>query len=275
MLSLSDLWVYNSAGAATQVDPTNSLVHICRRGDTSGTQFGANIHFFGSGCSKGSGVGSVATPDNLGTQANGEVWTGSAAQLADFVFAGSGTGDVRSCASATTIAPGDAVAYRIGYTSTDQAIVSGTGYRFIAVNGVAPTIWNIQRGAYDWLTEDTFNSNSTSLARNGSTNAAAIFNAINANLSNVNGLAGLNASSQNSAAPGDTTGAADTGLVTLGNGVLFGTNNAGGPTPANGWPAAIRGINTAGQGPNSPVSLTYPSSPVNNCNGAFQADPTG
>jgi hypothetical protein len=275
MLSLADLWVFDAAGNATQVDPTNSLVHICRRGDTSGTQFGANIHFFGSGCSKGGGVGSVAVPDNGGSQANGETWTGSAAQLADFVFAGAGTGDVRNCAAATAVAPGDAVAYRIGFTSTDQAIVSTTGFRFIAVNGVAPTIWNIQKGAYDWLTEDTFNSTTASLGRNGSTNAGTIFSAINTNLSNVNALAGLNAASQNSAAPGDTTGAADTGIVTLGNTVLFGPSNVGGPTPANGWPSAVRAIAHAGQGPNSTVSLTYPSQAVNNCNGAFISNPTG
>src|ERR1700742_69969 len=275
MTSLSDLWVFNSAGVATQVDPSGSTVHICRRGDTSGSQFATNIYFFGAGCSKGKGVGSVATPDNPGTQANGETWTGSSTQVGDFVFAGAGTGDVRSCV-ASAKDPGDTVNYRIGFTSTDQAIVAATGFRFIALNGDAPTIWNIQKGQYDWLTEDTFNSTTASLTRNGTSSASAnaIFNTLNTNLSNVNGLAGLNASSRNSAAPGDTTGAADTGIVTVGNSVLFGTSNPHGPS-APAWPGAIRAIATAGQGPNSPLTKTFPGGSLNNCNGSFQGDPTG
>jgi hypothetical protein len=274
MLSLSDLWVYDSAGNATQVDPSGSLVHICRRGDTSGSEFATNIYLFGAGCSKGNGVGSVALPDDLSTQAAGATWTGSATQSAAFVFAGAGTGDVRSCVAAAKD-PGDTVNYRIGFTSTDQAIVAGTGFRFVAVNGVAPTIWNIQKGAYDWLTEDTFNTTTASLTRNGTTNGGIIFTTVNNNLSNVNGLAGLNAASRNSAAPSDTTGAADTGIVTVGNSVLFGSGNVGGPTPANGWPAAVRAIATTGKGPNSPLTKIYPGQKLNNCNGSYQGDPTG
>jgi hypothetical protein len=283
MTSLSDLWVWNpSTNNAAQVDTTNSIVHICRRGDTSGSQFATNINFFGSGCSKGSGVGSVAAPDDGTTQAAGETWTGGVDadgnnQLNDFVFAGSGTGDVLNCVSATALATGDSVAYRVGFASTDQVPTLAGTWRYVAINGVAPTIWNIQQGKYDWLTEDTFNSNSTSLARNGGAgNHAAIFTTLNNNLSNINALAGLNAASQNAAALSDASGGgADTGIVTLGNTVLFGSSDAAGPSTSAGWPAAIRAIATAGKGPNSPLSKTYPSAAVNNCNGAFQSDPTG
>ena len=286
MTTLDDLWVWNpTTNKAAQVDTTNSLVHICRRGDTSGSQFATNIYFFGQGCSKGSGVGAVSNPDDPTTQASGETWTGGVDadnnnQLGDFFFAGSGTGDVRSCVSASAIASGDTVAYRIGFVSTDQvpaAFVAGTNpWRYIAINGIAPTIWNIQQGKYDWLTEDTFNSNTASLARNGGAgNHATIFSTLQKNIGNINALAGLNAASQNAAALGDTSGgAADTGLVTLANTVLFGSSDAAGPS-APAWPAAIRAIATAGQGPNSPLSKTYPSEAVNNCNGAYQADPTG
>jgi hypothetical protein len=274
MISLSDLYVLNPAtNNLTQVDTSNSLVHICRRGDTSGSQFATNIYYFGAGCSKGSGVGSIATPDNAASQASGEAWAGTAANINAFVFAGSGTGDVISCVSNTTLATGDTVAYRIGFASTDQAATTGGTWRFIGVNGVAPTIWNIQLNQYDWLTEDTFNYNATSIARNGGAgNHQAIFTTLASNLSNVNGLAGLNAASRNSAAPADNTGAADTGLVTLNDTAIV---YPPGPSASAGWPAAVRSIATAGKGPHSPQAKTYPSQGVNNCNGAFQSFPTG
>jgi hypothetical protein len=277
MTSLSDLWVFNpTTQNPVQIDSSGSLVHVCRRGDTSGSQFAANINFFGKGCSKGAGVGSVAPPDTASTQASGEVWTGSAAQLGDFVFAGSGTGDVRSCVAAG-LGSGDTFNARIGFVSMDSVPSTSVNWRYIAINGIAPTIWNIQLGKYDWITEDTFNTTTTSLGLNGGPgNHAVIFNTMNTNLSNVNGIAGLNAATQNAAALSDASGgAADTGLVTLGNSVLFGASDATGPSTTAGWPAAIRAIATAGKGPNSPISKTYPGSAVNNCNGAFQADPTG
>jgi hypothetical protein len=271
MLTLAELFEFNpGTSQAVQVDPTGSLVHICRRGDTSGSQLAANINFFGQGCSKGAGVGSAATPDNLATQVNGEPWTGSTAQLGDFVFAGSGTGDVRNCVAAG-LGPGDTFDARIGFVSMDQ-VSQGTNWRYVALDGVPPTIWNIQLYKYSWLTEDTFNSTTTSLALNGGPgNHAAIFNALQANISNVNALAGLNAATRNAAGTA-SPGASDTGLVTLGNAVLYGAAAPAGPS-APAWPAAIRAIATPGQGPNSPQSKTYAGQAINNCNGAFQADP--
>jgi hypothetical protein len=275
MISLADLWVPNASNTLTQVDTSGSVVHICRRGDTSGSQFATNIYFFGSGCSKGNGVGGVTTPDNGASQASGEAWAGTSANINAFVFAGSGTGDVLSCVSNTTLATGDTVAYRIGFASMDQApTVAGT-WRYIAINGVAPTIWNIQLNAYDWLTEDTFNYTTASMNRNGGPgNHTAIFTTVATNLSNVNALAGLNAATQNAAALTDASGGgADTGIVTLGNAAI---PFPPGPSAGSGWPANIRTIPaTAGKGPNSPQSKTYPGAGTNNCNGAYQSNPTG
>lgn len=287
MTTLGDLYVATPANVLSKVDSSGSFLHVCRRGDTSGSQFAANIRFFGKGCSKGNGVGSVAVPDDTTTQASGETWTGgtdadSNNQLGDLVFAGSGTGDVLKCVSAPvdSVANGDpngsdTVAYRIGFVSTDQVATTSAGWRYIAVDGIAPTIWNIQLGKYEWIMEDAFNQTTASIALNGGPgNHAGIFNTIQANLSNVNALAGLNAATQNAAALSETSGIADTGIVTSANKVLFGTSNPNGPTsPA--WPAAIRSIGVAGSGPNSPISKTYPSAAENNCNGAFQSDPTG
>lgn len=289
MTTLGDLYVFNqTTSKVTQVDGSGSFLHICRRGDTSGSQFAANIRFFGKGCSKGAGIGGVAIPDDDTTQAAGETWTGGNDadgnnQLGDLVFAGSGTGDVLKCVAAPvdSVANGDpngsdTVAYRVGFVSTDQVPTSTGGWRYIAVDGINPTIWNIQLGKYEWITQDAFNSTTASLALNGGAgNHAAIFNTVQANLSNVNALAGLNAATRNAAALNDTsTGGADTGIVTSPNKVLYGSSDTAGPS-APAWPAAIRAIAVAGQGPNSPISKTYPGASENNCNGAYQSDPTG
>jgi hypothetical protein len=272
------MYVFNpTTGKTGQVDPSGSFLHVCRRGDTSGSQFAANIRFMGKGCLKGSGVGAVANPDTGTTQANGEAWTGTTTQIGDLVFAGAGTGDVLSCvASPLDTGDGDTVNYRVGFVSTDQVPTTSGGWRYIAVDGLAPTIWNIQLGLYDWMMQDSFNSTTASLALNGGAgNHATIFNTIQANLSNVNALAGLNAASQNAAALSDGSGGgADTGIVTTANKVLYGTSDTAGPS-APAWPAAIRAIAVAGQGPNSPINKTYPSSSENNCNGPYVSDPTG
>jgi hypothetical protein len=275
MTTLTDLYESNpTTGKTTQIDTTGSVLHICRRGDTSGAQLAANIYFFGQGCSKGAGVGSIASPDSPSTQATGEPWSVISPQVNDFVFAGASTTDVTTCVAAG-LGNGDTFNARIGFVSTDQ-ISQGQNWRYIGLNGVAPTIWNVQLGRYDWLTEDTFNSTTASLALNGGPgNHAAIFNTLLAFTSSKDYIAGLNAATRNSAASADTSGgAADTGLLTLGNLVLYGASNPKGPS-APAWPAAIRAIGTPGQGPNSPLDKTYPGQALNGCNGAFQADPTG
>jgi ABC-type phosphate transport system substrate-binding protein len=287
-----DLFVLNpSTGNMVAVDPaqTGSFVHVCRRGDTSGTMFATNINFFQKGCSKGT-TGGVANADVGSTQLNGETWTGgssvadgSTVQLGMAFFAGSGTGDVKNCVSAGLDTPPadpagvDTVNFRIGFVSMDQVPTLSSTWRYVAIDGVAPTIWNIQRGAYQWLTEDTFNSTSASLTRNGSTNANAIFTTVASNFANLNALAGLNAASQNAAALSDVSGGgADTGLVQLGSTTLWNTAEpwTAGPSVTAGWPAAIRSINVTGKGPLSPVSKTYGTS-VNNCNYPYQINPAG
>jgi len=289
VLDWGAMWVWNPVTSAmTKVgNDTSTGVHVCRRGDTSGSQFAANIFFTGKGCTKGNGVPAISNPDDSTTQANGEAWTGGTdtdgnVQVNDAFFAGSGTGDVLKCVGSTLLGAtgglADTVDYKIGFASMDQQpIVAGVdgNWRFIAVDGVAPTIWNIQTDRYSWIVEDTFNSTAATLSRNGATNGATIFTKLEASISNVNALAGLNAAAQNNVAPGTTDGSGDGGIVTIGNAVLYGTSDAAGPSAPT-WPAAIRAIATAGQGPNSPIVKQYPgAAALNNCNGAVQGNPTG
>ncbi len=297
MLDWSDLWVFDKATHATQTQvgtggttPTSG-VHICRRGDTSGTQLGSNIFFFGQGCSKGASVNLIATPDCTPSQNSGEGWNGGLStttgcttlnQTNMFVFAGSGTGDVKKCVSDQTVATGDTVIYRIGIAgadnkSTDVAATPDL-WRFVEIDEAAPTLYTILQGRYGNVTEDTINSSSASLAQNGGlANHGVINTYITGNVGNKTALAGLNAKFHDSMQlppAAATTGIADTGLLTLGKA----TGNVDALTlPLSGsFPAALRTVSgAANTGPASTMSKTTPGGAVNNCNSLFQVNPTG
>jgi hypothetical protein len=275
MTTLGDLYEFNPNTQQTaRVDPSSSALHICRYGDSVGPQLAANIRLFGNGCSKGSGLGFVAAPDDSSTQLSGTVWiTPLAQQLNAFVFAGARLLDVESCVAAG-LGAGDTFDARIGFVSTDQTPLN-PNWRYVALDGVAPTIWNIQLARYDWLVTDTFNSTTASLAQNGGPGQhASIFEALRLGMFDADLLVGLNRGSQSSAASADSTGASDTGFVTPANTVLYGPGDPTGPSAPR-WPGAIREFQTVGSGPNNPLSDSYPGQPTNSCNAAYQSDPTG
>ncbi len=295
MLDWSDLWVFDKATHTSQTQvgtggavPTSG-VHICRRGDTSGTQLGNNIFFFGQGCSKGASVNLITLPDCPAAQQGGEAWNGGASpncptinQTNMFAFAGSGTGEVKKCVSAQALATGDTVIYRIGFIGTDNKStdVAATPdvWRYIAIDEQPPTLYAILQGRYGNVTENTLNSSSASLAQNGGLgNHGVIFSYITANVGNKTALAGLNAKWHDSMQlppAAATTGVADTGLLTLGKP----TGNADALTiPLSGsFPAALRTVSgAANTGPASTMSKTLVGGAVNNCNALFQVNPTG
>jgi hypothetical protein len=277
MLDWADLYVYDKANHAVQTQVGNgsaAQVHICRRGNTSGTELGANTYFFGAGCSKGSGLGSIAPPDTSSTATDGVAWNATN-DPTDFVFAGSGTGDVKKCVSAP-LAAGDAQNFRIGFIGTDNKSSDGAGdtWRYVAINEQPGTLFSILQGRYDFLTENTLNSTTASLAQNGGAgNHASIWNYLANNVGNRVSIAGYNARFQGAWDLAGGTAAGDSGVLTLGKA----TGVADALTPplsSPTWPAAVRSL-TSGQGPASTVSKTYPGSPTNNCNGILQVNPTG
>jgi hypothetical protein len=273
MLSWADLWVADKANHTIQrqVGDVNSTVHICRRGDTSGSQLATNIYFFNAGCAKGSGIGAVQAPDNGGTVTNGVAWNAST-DVDDFVFAGSGTGDVKSCVSSTR-SSFDTVNFRIGFVSTDNKPTNTPTdtWRYVAIDEQPGTVYSILQGRYGYLTEDTLNSTAASLALNGGGNHTAIWNYVTGNVGNRVSIAGYNAKFQNAwdLAGTATPGLGDSGVLTLGKG----SGNADALTIPMSGPGVVR-LLTAGNGPASTVARTYPGSQVNNCNNVFQINPT-
>jgi hypothetical protein len=272
----------------TSVGPTGTPVapvHICRRGDTSGTELAANIEFFGQGCSTGSGIGSISPPDNAGSQASGEAWTASATQLAAFVFAGSGTGDVVKCVSADNVVAGDPN-YRIGIVGADNKssdTLHTSHFRFIAIDEWFPALFSIQLGHYDWVMEDTFQATASTLngadrnsiwtfMGNGHFNSKVSLAAYNGTFHDAACTVNFAGTAGSVATPHGQDGMCDTGLLVRPNAT---TPDVKPPlNTSGGWPTHVRDIG-AGQGPVSTQSRTYPGQPANNCNHLFQLVPNG
>jgi len=150
---------------ATDTGATTSLpaaggttnIFICRRGNSSGTQTGFGIQYLHAGCGTAGvgspGLGFVAATTGSCT-AGGCGWDGTNF-LTDRVFAGTGSQDVINCMNFHSTAGH----YAIGVLTTEFAPndAANAAYRHVKVNGVAPSLENMQMGTWDFFTEDAFN----------------------------------------------------------------------------------------------------------------------
>ena len=113
--------------------PTSSLVNICRRVNGSGTQAQMSAKFLNYPCTPGA---------KAPLQAPGNTFLGPV------VTEGSGSGNVDTCL--TTANTNDR--WAIGIQSTEKNVNLALAYRFIKIDGVAPTINNAADGKYmDWV----------------------------------------------------------------------------------------------------------------------------
>lgn len=117
--------------------PADTKVHICRRVDGSGTQAQFNANFLRVPCTTG-----AALP-----------LTSSNPVLGPIVTMNSGAGDVDNCLQNANGANN----WAVGVQSTERNTFNFTtntypkNYRFIKINGVAPTIKNVANNQYfDW-----------------------------------------------------------------------------------------------------------------------------
>jgi len=162
--------------------PATARVNICRRVPGSGTQAQFNALFLGDGCTEGTlTVKADNTPasgitggTNVSTQPLG---TGSV------VHENNGSGDLDACLNNLQ----DANIWAVGLQSLEKG---SDKYRYIAVDGVAPTLQNVATNKYwdwaansiQWRTADTSGDKLTILSK------------IASEISNPTDLAGLNAS---------------------------------------------------------------------------------
>jgi hypothetical protein len=136
-----------SHSAVTPPADVKKMVHICRRVNGSGTQAQMNAIFMNYPCD--TAVKKPAT-------APGSITTGP------FVAENSGSSDVGRClddfndasnASGKNVAtgpflPANRTAWAIGVQSTEKNSGLTRNYRFIKVDGVAPTLQNVHAGKY-------------------------------------------------------------------------------------------------------------------------------
>jgi len=114
--------------------PSDLKVHICRRVNGSGTQAQFNANFLGNPCSAG-----ALTPIEAGNNSTGPV-----------VVLNSGSGDVDTCLDTKNTSN----IWAVGVLSTESNTTLAKGYRFIKIDGVAPTLENVWNNTYfDWAEE--------------------------------------------------------------------------------------------------------------------------
>lgn len=187
-------------------------VYVCRRGNDSGTQASYASFVLNERCN--ASVSSFVAPDNLSCLAGGCDYT-NAAFGNDFIFAGDGSSDVRDCLDDRF----DNNLFGIGVLSTNTGINPigdpSRQFRFIGIDGAAPTLQEAANGGYHFVIENVLNVRSSG----GPTGVAgSIVNEIVTTIGTPSILADLNVGSQN---PGG-----DHGIMGRANGTTIVENAA-------------------------------------------------
>ena len=127
--------------------PSDTKVHYCRRTNGSGTQAQMNAKFLNYPCTSG-----ALTP-----AASGSIFAGP------IILQNAGSGDVELClddlnngTNASGLNAAGKTAWAVGVQSTEKNASLGKAYRFVKVDGYAPTLENAVKGRYMDVVEQTF-----------------------------------------------------------------------------------------------------------------------
>jgi ABC-type phosphate transport system substrate-binding protein len=160
------------------LSPTDDFVYLCRRDNGSGTEASFEAYFLGARCS----LSSLLVPAEGTTSGANYVWAnasgGAVRTCLQHMYAG-GT-QVGYYSSVSTNFPASHQ-YAIGFLNTEitASNLSGAGdsFRLVAVDGVLPTIANVQNGYWPY-----FSTGVAYQVKKGSNipsgNAATVFNAL-------------------------------------------------------------------------------------------------
>jgi hypothetical protein len=146
----------DAAGAspgAYRPDPaTGAIAYICRRIEASGTQAAYEVHYLRARC-EADAPEFVAPNDGSSLTAGGDVRRlVRIPRPAGNVFAGVGTADVRDCLDAHS----QFNRWAVGLLSTENVGNNGTRkFRYVKVDGVAPTLLNAYLGRWPHVTEQS------------------------------------------------------------------------------------------------------------------------
>jgi hypothetical protein len=226
-------------------------IYVCRRGDTSGTQAGTEAHFLRQRCEEG--VATFVTPDEADLcLTNGCTWPGGTGNTPNFtddiVYAGSGSGQVRSCLDFH----GDNNHFAIGVLSTESNPFSGSGlsFRWVRVDGALSTLEQTANGNWSFFTSNVLNRRNPNVLTNQQNQIVNYF--VN-NVGNPTFIAGLNSPFKNNIClNGGATAAGDGGVLAV----------AGTP-----FPAGIEAPYTSAEMASAPINAAtkQPIGAINNC----------
>jgi hypothetical protein len=171
-----------NTGPASQIAAGANNLFICRRGNSSGTQTSYQVHFLRQGCgTAGVGVPSLSfIGATTGSCTAGGCGWSSATYGADRVVAGTGASDVVACVNYRTTQNQYAVGVLSTEVKSDDA--NNAAFRHVKVDGLVPSLENIQSGAYDFFTEDTLNTPSASSPQNTGAGGVPILSSQQANI---------------------------------------------------------------------------------------------
>lgn len=241
--------------ASVAETPHDTTLYVCERGQSSGTQNTSQIFFAGQGC-----IGSpkkFASPTQAACLASGCTWSATT-YGSDQIFAGNGQGDDLACLEGHD----QQGQFAVGISSTDQqwgavavsnSLQAKADWRFIRVDGAAPSNESIAAGKYDFWAQSAFYY-ATSGANLPTGNELKLLNFFTAATTQVGA---------------DTTAAIDLGLQrsnpTLDGGLLaIPANAAAVPTPGE----------TLAQFRAAPTNAFLRNNPSNNCQPPYPVDAT-
>lgn len=236
-------------------------IYVCRSGDSSPAMLSFNFHFLGMGCNRNSALNmQFVAPDTATCAAAGCAWN-SGVYGSDFVFAGAGVSDVRSCIDYQSSQGRLAV----GLASADARPGTVTNsYRYIRVDLIEPTIKAVMEGDYGFFTEFSFNDKYPNVA---ATPGQTLWDKVFSYASTPSVIAQLNVPSRNAAVPGGPDdGTQDTGLM------VVPSSSNGSTIAALFSDARISGMEVRSTPVNSQTRQTL-SLVGNNCNLPYQAYP--
>ncbi len=149
---------------APSAAPANANVYVCRRGSTSGTEKATEWFYDDTGCASVAPYGFLAASTSITTtlcatvSTDGCSWTSSIAALNPLVFPGNGTGDLLDC----LVGNDQAGHFAVGFASIDNAPGGLSGqqsntkrqnWRYIRIDGTAPSVENTAAGKWDYFAQ--------------------------------------------------------------------------------------------------------------------------
>jgi hypothetical protein len=133
--------------ALTGVTADDSMpVNLCRRQNGSGTQASSNLYFLQAGVQTNTNLGMLAPIAQTTTSTAVADWASTELN----VIGGAGTGDVENCLTNANAAA--TKMYAMGVISMEKDPVSSNkNYRFVKIDGAAPTQANARAGQYGFI----------------------------------------------------------------------------------------------------------------------------